>query len=376
MKDETSGKPQNLFILLSLVLSLTFSFVVAEWVLRYQRQSFEQEISSSEKMEPGMILYDAQLGWKLKPYWSGKHHHYDYDVIYNINREGFRGSYAPPEDVDFSVIGDSFSFGLGVNDNETFTALLNSNDGINRTFRNYSIPGYSTDQQLLLLNRLKDEISSDVILVVYLGNDIFDNMRGYPLQAEHAKPYFELRGDKLVLKNTPVPLAPKSAAARKNTISNIVLGEGKQGGGFSDWLASLEISRRLGLFQKSAELSDKIMAQRFSDSLALFSRLVHEIDRTVTEKKASLSVVLLPGRSYVEQSASMSAQYQEYFRQHIKSSLTTSDIQVIDLAQYLRSLNDNGIKNMYYPNEGHLTSLGHQYVADFLVTKITNQKLQ
>ena len=256
MKDKTSGKPQNLFILLSLVLSLTFSFVVAEWVLRYQRQSFEQEISSSEKMEPGMIVYDAQLGWKLKPYWSGKHHHYDYDVTYNINREGFRGSYVRPEDVDFSVIGDSFSFGLGVNDDETFTALLNSNDGINQTFRNYSIPGYSTDQQLLLLNSLKDEIDSDVILVVYLGNDIFDNMRGYPLQAEHAKPYFELSNDKLVLKNTPVPLAPKSAAARKNTISSIVLGETGRGGVFSDFLASLEISRRLGLLQKNAVLSD------------------------------------------------------------------------------------------------------------------------
>jgi len=376
VKDNTSGKSQSLFILLSLVISLTFSIIVAEWVLRYQRQSFEQEISSSEKMEPGMILYDAQLGWKLQPYWSGKHHHYDYDVTYHINRDGFRGSQARPEDVDYAVIGDSFSFGLGVNDDETFTALLNSNSKNYRFFRNYSIPGYSTDQQLLLLSRLKDEIRSDVILVVYLGNDIFDNMLGYPLQAEHAKPYFKLDGEKLVLKNTPVPLTPKSAAARKNTISNIVLGAEGGNATFSDWLAGLEISRRLGLFQKSAELSDEIMAQRFSDSLELFSRLVYEIDRIVIENRASLKMVLLPGRSYVEQPASLSAQYQEYFRQHIKSSFNTSDIQVIDLAQHLRTLHENGIKSLYYPNEGHLTPLGHQRVADFLARKLTNQKSQ
>ena len=118
------------------------------------------------------------------------------------------------------------------------------------------------------------------------------------------------------------------------------------------------------------------MAQRFSDSLALFSRLIHEIDNTVSEKNARLSVALLAGRSYVEQPASMSAQYQEYFRQYIKSSLNSSDIRVIDLARQLRSLHDNGIKNMYYPNEGHLTPLGHQYVADFLATEITKIKTQ
>ncbi len=376
MKDKTSGKPQKLFIFLSLIISLSVSLLVAEWVLQYQRQSFEHEIRSSEKMTPGMILYDAQLGWKLKPLWSGKHHHYDYDAAYTVNREGFRGTDAQPQDVDYAIIGDSFSFGLGVNDDETFTALLNSNSEVGRVFRNYSVPGYSTDQQLLLLHRLKDAIRSEVILVVYLGNDIFDNMRDYPLQAEHAKPYFKLDSGKLALHNTPVPLAPKPALARKDSVSSIVLGETRSSHAFSDWLAGLEISRRLGLFQKNVRLSDEAMAQRFSDSLELFSRLVLEIDKIVTENNARLNVVLLPGRSYVEQPASLSAQYQEYFRRYTMSFFATSNIQLMDLASHLRDLHDNGEKNMYYPNEGHLTPLGHQHVAQYLAEKITNTKLR
>jgi len=348
--------------------------VVAEWALRYQRQSIEQTINFSEQMEPGMILYDAQLGWKLKPFWSGKHHHYDYDVTYNINGNGFRESEAPSECVKYAVVGDSFSFGLGVNDDETFTTLLNKKNNQGNYFYNYSVPGYSTDQQLLLVNKLKDEISKEVILVVYLGNDIFDNMRNYPLQAEHGKPYFKLNNNKLSLENTPVPLAAKSAAARKENISSIVLGNESSGNTFSNWLAQLEISRRLGLFDKNTVLSDDVMQIRFSDSLKLFKTLVYEIEKFINKNKGQLIVVLLPGRSYVEQPTSLSAQYQEYFRQNIKFSLDASSVKVMDLASHLRVLHDKGINNLYYPNEGHLTPLGHQYLAEYLSEHLVAQK--
>ena len=373
MNNKTPGKSQNLFISLSVILSLSFSLILAEWVLRYQRQTVEHTINNSEQMDPGMILYDAQLGWKLKPYWSGKHHHYDYDAVYTINREGFRGSVVRPEDVDYAVVGDSFSFGLGVNDDETFTALLNVSSETKNTFRNYSVPGYSTDQQLLLLKRLKDNLSADVLLVVYLGNDIFDNMRAYPLQAEHAKPYFRLKANQLTLENTPVPLKPKPAAARKDSISRIVLGEPHGESVFSVWLARLEINRRLGLFQKEVVLSDEDMTQRFSDSLKLFNALLKEMKKITDNHSTQLNVVLLPGRSYVEQAKSVSAQYQEYFRQHIQSSLFASGIHVLDLASHLRKLHDDGVKNLYFPNEGHLTLNGHRQLADYLAVQLMNK---
>lgn len=371
MKDKAPVKNQNLFIFLSVLISLTLSIIVAEWVLRYQSDLLDQQVNKSEQMEPGMILYDAQLGWKLKPYWSGKHHHYDYDVSYNINREGFRGTDAPAADSFYSIVGDSFSFGLGVNDDETFAALLNRGSN---SFRNFSVPGYSTDQQLLLIDKLNHEISNKVLLMVYLGNDIFDNKRAYPLQAEHGKPYFKLDDNKLSLENTPVPLLPKPAAARAVSISSIVLaGDDKS----VSWLAGLEISRRLGLLQKNIELSETLMQSRFSESLKLFTALVYEIDKRVGDNDGQLSVILLPGRSYVEQPASLSAQYQEYFRHSIKSSLeTSSSIILMDLASHLRQLNDSGIKNLYHPNEGHLTALGHQHVADYLAEEINKLNLQ
>ena len=365
MNGKSPAKSQALFIFLSLALSLTFSILIADWVLGYQRQSIEL----SDHMEPGMIVYDAKLGWKLKPYWSGKHHHYDYDVEYNINRYGFRGIDSHVKEGGISIVGDSFSFGLGVNDDETFTSLLNVLH--HNKFYNYSVPGYSTDQQLLLVQRHRDEIAQHLMLVVYLGNDIFDIMRSYPLQADHGKPFFKLTGDNLSLENTPVPLQAKPAAVKAESISSIVLGKDSRRNNLAAWLASLEISRRMGLFQDQVSLSDDVMQSRFEESLLLFYKLVIEMEAIIDQNNARLTVVLLPGRSYVEQPGSLSAQYQEYFRNNIISSLTSvSSIAVLDIATHLRDLHVNGVNDLYYPNEGHLTPLGHQYVADYLVEQI------
>jgi len=316
-----------------------------------------------------MILYDAQLGWKLKPYWSGKHHHYDYDVSYTINKDGFRGETAFNNTGGYAVVGDSFSFGLGVNDDETFTSLLNNNS--DKTFYNFSVPGYSTDQQTLLLDKMHSAVDRNVLLVVYLGNDVFDNMRAYPLQADHGKPYYKLVDDKLVLKNTPVPLAQKSAAARKETISSIVLGSDLQVTGPPNWLSKLELNRRLGLFQTSPVLTKENMQSRFIESLELMLALLSEVEKIVANNNGKLNIVLLPGRSYVEQAGSVSAQYQEYFLNYIASSIQpSSTLDVIDLATDLRELHNTGVNNLYYPNEGHLTARGHQYVADFLLAQL------
>lgn len=336
-------------------------------------------------MEPGMIQYDELLGWKLNPGWSGNHHHYDYEASYTINTDGFRNqNISRVDEPSYSVIGDSFTFGLGVDDDETFVSIMNKKNSDNSTeihdsILNYGVPGYSTDQQLILTNELivKNRISKHVVLVLYLGNDIFDNMRAYPLQADHGKPYYKLIenekiGQELALQNTPVPLVPKSAAARKDTISDIVLGKSDRNGATINWLSQLEISRRLGLFQRDLILTDDEMQTRFADSLKLLTALLDELSNVVNQNNGTLTMALLPGRSFVELPVSLSAQYQEFFRQKIVDSIGgKTSIKVIDLASHLRDLHDSGIDGLYFPNEGHLSKLGHQHVATYLSLRLS-----
>ena len=215
------------FAAITILLGLAVSLGVVELVLRYQ----DRLIAQSEHMQPGLIGYNSDLGWQLMPGWSGTHHHYDYEVVYDIDASGLR--LAPQAQMTGSrvaVLGDSFTFGLGVANDETFVARLNAMSDGRLHYLNLGVPGYSTDQEWLLLQKTGKAIKPDIVLlVVYLANDLFDNNRPFPLQAENAKPYFRLDTQgQLVLENTPVPLATKSAAARNTGLADVVLGDEKR----------------------------------------------------------------------------------------------------------------------------------------------------
>jgi len=361
-----SRRRQRLFALITLSLSLSASLFAAEWYLSYQRQTIEL----SDRLEPGMILYDPRLGWRLKPNWFGSHKHYDFDVNYNINRFGFRGR--PPTELEsrrYAVVGDSFSFGQGVNDEQTFVHLLDEADK-EAEFLNFSVPGYSTDQQYLLIRDRVRLFKPDVlVLVVYLGNDLFDNERPYPLQGDHAKPYFSMLSDGgLALQNTPVPMESKPAAARGESLTSLVLGESQPPPTMLQrWLGGFEITRRLGLFQRVYQGDDAGFEARFGYNRALFQALVGRISESARELQADLAVVLLPGRSFVENPGSLSAGYQDFLRRSLLRDLSlVAGVETIDLANALREARERGDSGLYYPNEGHLSPRGHLLVAGLL----------
>ncbi|MFT7459833.1 MAG: hypothetical protein ACI909_002516, partial [Planctomycetota bacterium] len=154
IKDPKKARREVCFTLITVIISTLFCLLLAEYGLRW----YQQSINNSSAGDPGLLRYHAQLGWTLTPSWQGQHQHHDFNVQYNINKYGFRGD----ESIDLqsntrrriAFVGDSFSFGLGVEDEDTFTAQLNRLHP-EIEFLNLSVPGYSTDQQLLLIeNRL------------------------------------------------------------------------------------------------------------------------------------------------------------------------------------------------------------------------------
>jgi len=365
----TSPPGRNrLLALITLVLSLVVALAAAEWVLDYQRQYIE----ASDRMDSGMMLYDPKLGWRLSPGWTGAHHHYDFDVEYSVNRLGFRGVYTGATDGrTTAVLGDSFTFGLGVNDGQTFVQQLN--DAAD-TFLNLAVPGYSTDQQVLQIGERIGLFKPDrVLLVVYLANDLFDNLQLYPLQADFAKPRFRLdQQGRLLLENTPVPRQPKPASARSRSLSSLVLGDAVQPqGGLGAWLGRLELFRRLGLFQPRPKLPEGLLAQRFEPALELFMALVTSTGERLSDQGAELTVALLPGQSYVERPDSVSARYQGYLQAQLMQRLQLADIPVIDLATALQlGYAEDGMPR-FHPNEGHLNPAGHRTVAELLRQGLT-----
>ena len=338
MANETqiSKRKRALFASIIILVSLSVALVVGELMLRIR----VGHIKKSDHLDQGLIKYDSHLGWRLTPNWTGRHKHYDFDVKYTTNSYGFRGDFMEKSKRNgskFAFVGDSFTFSFGVNDHETFVSLLNSQNPQLNTYLNFGIPGFSTDQEYLLIKEQVLYFNSDVILlVVYLGNDLFDNELAFPLQANNAKPFFELTTNGLVLKNSPVPLKTKPKELAQKNLMTVVLGDDyRSGSPFYRFLSRFELLRlfKINLYK---QLDPARFDDRFEDKLRLFFAIVEKTHRACKQKGVRLSLVLMPGRSYVQRPGSPSAQFQDYLRRKIVENEEKIQVRVIDLASHLR----------------------------------------
>lgn len=357
----------------AVLLSLGLSLAAGEWALRVLRRHVE----ASDCLDDGLVAYDERLGWVLAPDWQGRHRHYDFDAAYSTNGYGFRGPFPEAQEGTTSaglyvVLGDSFTFGLGVNDEETFVSRLNQGAQGDRRYLNLGVVGFSTDQECLLLEERAIMFRPGVVVVVvYLANDLLDNTLAFPVQAEHAKPYFEQTTEGLILRQVPVPASTKPPELRGQTLGTMILGHsgGDIGRVVRAWLNGLEWVRRTGMARLGSGLAVDF-TPRVQPQIDLFSSIVSQMERVCASHKATLVLALLPGRSFIEQPSGLSARYQEHLRRQIVAEPGTPGVAVIDLAGLMLDRYSREEGRWYYPNEGHLTPLGHQVIADLLASAL------
>lgn len=345
----------------------------SEFVVRWQ----QSRIRNSDRLDPGLVHHDPELGWKLTPNWTGSHRTFDFAVRYAINEAGLRADSPLPSDRRgklVAVVGDSFTFGLGVNDDETFVHLLNQRFGGEATFVNFSVPGYSTDQEALLIERDVFKWSPDVlVLAVYVANDLFDNLLDYPLQVNHAKPRFELCAGELVLTNVPVQAQPKPVEMHRLDLRTMVFGPEIN----TTWRAKIE--RRSALFNLLAarfwplEVNTTELRNRFASAIELFSVILDHIQRGCDRQGVQLVILLLAGRSFYEEPTSDSGLYQRFLSDEVQKLIAEKNIQIIHGlgAPTAQPIN----KGLFYPHDGHLTPEGHRKVAETVAREITDDSI-
>jgi hypothetical protein len=200
--------PQLLLGAASLLIALS----LCEFALRrlFPCPWFGYEYVSAQQF---FFRFDPSLGWSGRPDASGMFAAETFRVQVTHNASGHRASVPPSVEGKRNVIvlGDSFAWGWGVEDDESFAEQMMQVDDAFNVY-NLGGPGYGTDQEYLLLRSFLEQhpyLEPEAVVLQFFENDWFDNddvwRYGYP------KPRFERGPDGLELVNVPVPNVRKRA---------------------------------------------------------------------------------------------------------------------------------------------------------------------
>lgn len=172
-----------LFGLLLLTLSSVIGLFIGELCYRlYLKARYEKQVSRWDhpllKIEP-----NSMIEYSMKPITQRENRisiGQGGTWIYTINSDGFRGRDIPRKKNSnvkrILFLGDSYTFGWGINDNESYPRQLeailnNGNHNMIVESINLAVPGYNTVQEYGVLIKEAGLYKPDMVVLGYVMND-------------------------------------------------------------------------------------------------------------------------------------------------------------------------------------------------------------
>lgn len=320
------------------LLSFILALLAAELALRSSPAGGGRKVTL-----PDIHEHDPLLGWSLDPGTQARHRTPELDVTVRINSQGFRADrdYAlepAPETRRVVAVGDSFTFGQGVEAHEAFPAILERR--LERTeVINLGVPGYGLDQQLLMLEGRGLLYRPDLILVGLHTPDVFRSTRAS--YGRYAKPVFRFRGGRLELTNVPVP--PPGTPPPP--------------------VRGLDRSHVYRLI--SVRLERRGFGEVWDLTRSLFGRMAAR----AAEAEARLMVLLLPPK-YGVYGSPLERRSQAGTTGRIAGILRELGIEHHDLTPALDGRAEREV--LFYPEDQHFTPAGHRVVAEEVFERLTS----
>ncbi len=184
-----------------------------------------------------------------------------------------------------ALLGDSFTFGEGVSDEETFAQQI---EGLlpGVEILNLGVHGYGHDQMLLTLREAIPLYRPDVVLVGHVTDDSLRNVTTF---RDFAKPRFRLWNGRLELEGTPVPTPAEVLARapwRSRLLDLLTMARARVAWRWGDRMAEVD------------RLTDALLSAIFREASAAGARPAVALLPAWNELGAS-QVAPLPGEAFV-----------------------------------------------------------------------------
>jgi hypothetical protein len=329
-----------------------------------------------------LFLQDPVVGYRLKPGASARFRTADFDTDIRINSSGTRDREIGPKAADehrIVVLGDSLVLAVQVQQDETFTAVLEKRLNAHRgpgearhRVINAGIQGYGPVEELAFFEHVASRFEADVVLVgVFVGNDAMEaNDTGAKI----------------------LPVAEGAAAPGASPASEAV----KRPSRYPLWLRRL--TRRSMVLQISRMRATTLL-ERFGQvrpidraltmylpelppemarGLEVSRECVRRIDAIAAERGGRTGVVLLPARFQVRDddyanlraivAESGGTLLRDAGTTRFKEALASLGLPMMDPLPVFRRLPQQ--PELFFATTAHLTVAGHEVLAagleDFL----------
>lgn len=186
--------------LLLLVASTVAALVMAEMAVRFfpdfQPRPRLSVGELQDRPQPHFVS-DPVTGWRMRPSHQFLLNTHDYRTTYSSNAQGFRrnSDFGPAERRrKIALIGDSFAFGLGVQYEETYGALIESALPGTVVY-NLAMPAFGLDQIWFSVRHHALPLRPDLVIVAFISDDFTRSQSAHTMLN---KPSFKLVDGRLV----------------------------------------------------------------------------------------------------------------------------------------------------------------------------------
>ncbi|MEX0753219.1 MAG: hypothetical protein WD073_09890 [Xanthobacteraceae bacterium] len=297
-----------------MMLSLPGVVLVTTVVGYYTYRKLEDNVVVTEPF--GKL--DDELGWVLKPRVDARVYHqnrwtgaYYYDTRVRTNGDGFRARSTDEQTAveTAAAIGDSWTFGTAVNNEETYPSQLAERLGV--PVVNLGIPAYGLAQVILLLERQVERLKPKAVLHVNKGLWARSVCRGEAPPQQILKPCFWRGPTGAYQLVTPSPGHVQEMAARG------IYPGGWLTAGYNTWTYYL-ISRPVVRFMQLLARFGLISGQIAEDDLNPPQRaamLGYALERLLrlAERHDFVFILYDPDGDYAEAASSLSVRYGKWF---------------------------------------------------------------
>lgn len=158
-------------------LGVVLAFLFGEIAVRMFPGTFGF-LPAPEYYMPHVFVPDKDISWTLEPNATSRHDHIagDFSVLVTTDRHGFRANPFKTGNRGLMILGDSFTFGFGVENHESFPGVLARRMPDWNVFNAGYTGGMALDTQFVYLREHYHELQPRVVVFQFFSGNDFDDM--------------------------------------------------------------------------------------------------------------------------------------------------------------------------------------------------------